>query len=126
MKPTDIGKQGEEAVCRYLTGRGYEILARNYRIRGAEVDIICSREDTLAFVEVKARRVGSMVDGFGAVTQSKQNRIIRAAYRYLQEQGIDESQWFIRYDIAAVNMWQGEVIDIDYLENAFDESGFSW
>ncbi len=126
MKPTAIGKLGEDAVCLYLTERGYEILARNYRIRDAEVDIICSREDTLAFVEVKARRVGSMVDGFEAVNTAKQNRIIRAAYSYTQANDIDDSQWCIRYDIAAVNLWQGGIIDIDYLENAFDESGFSW
>lgn len=126
MSAADTGKRGEAAVCQYLTAHSYEILAQNYRIRGAEIDIIASKGDTLAFVEVKTRRVGAMVGGMEAVDTPKQSRIIRAAYRFLEDRNIDESQWYIRYDIAAVNVWQGTVIDIDYLENAFDESEFSW
>ncbi|MDE5564860.1 MAG: YraN family protein, partial [Oscillospiraceae bacterium] len=37
------GNLGEAAVCRYLTAQGYQILDRNFRIRGGEIDIIAAR-----------------------------------------------------------------------------------
>lgn len=125
MKPTEIGTCGEAAVCRYLEERGYTIRDRNFRIRGGEIDIVAVCGEALCIVEVKTRRIGTMESGVEAVDRRKQQRLIRACYRYIEKRGIDESQWNIRYDIAVVNMWQGRIIDIDYLENAFDESDYS-
>lgn len=125
MKPTDIGKLGESAVCRYLEEQGYTIRDRNFRIRGGEIDIVAARGEELCIVEVKTRRIGTMDPGDEAVDLRKQRRLIRACYRYLEKRGIDESQWYIRYDIAVVSMWHGSITDIDYLENAFDESDYS-
>ena len=55
-----------------------------------------------------------------------------AVCRYLEQRGYTIRDrnfriraWYIRYDIAAAEYWQGEIISIDYLENAFDESDFS-
>lgn len=122
MKPTEIGKLGETAVCRYLEEQGYTVRTRNFRIRGGEIDIVASRGEELCFVEVKSRRIGTMDPGDEAVDRAKQRRIIRTAYRYLERENISDSDWYIRYDIAVVNLWQGVVMDIDYLECAFDES----
>lgn len=126
MKTTKIGNLGESAVCRYLEARGYKILDRNYRIRGGELDIVAEHCDELCFVEVKTRRIGSMGSGDEAVDRRKQERIIRTAYRWCETHEIDETRYIIRYDIAVVDLLNGVVMDIDYLENAFDESGFSW
>ena len=125
MKPKITGDLGETAVCRYLEEHGYSIRDRNFRIRGGEIDIVAERGEELCFVEVKARRIGSQESGDEAVDRNKQRRIIRTAYQYCEKREIDEEAWYIRYDIAVVNMWQGIVCDIDYLENAFDESDFS-
>lgn len=54
---TEMGRRGETAVCSYLMERGYKILTRNYRIRGGEIDIIAQKEEILAFVEVKTRKI---------------------------------------------------------------------
>ena len=126
MKSKTIGDLGENAVCRYLAQNGYTIRTRNFRIRGGEIDIVASRGEELCFVEVKTRRAGSPYTGDEAVDDRKQQRIIRAAYAYCQQYGIDEEAWYIRYDIACADYWQGEILSIDYLENAFDESDFSW
>ena len=125
MKPKTVGDLGETAVCRYLEQRGYTIRDRNFRIRGGEIDIVAESGEDLCFVEVKTRRVGSQEYGDEAVDERKQRRIIRAAYAYCERRNIDEEQWYIRYDIASVEIWQGEILSIDYLENAFDESDFS-
>ncbi len=124
MKTKEIGDLGETAVCHFLEALGYGIRARNYRVRGGEIDIVAEKDSTLCFVEVKTRRLGAMVSGTEAVNRKKQHRVIHAAYRYCHDFGIDEYDWFIRYDIAEVTMYQGRVIDIDYLESAFDETDF--
>ena len=51
-----LGKTGEDLACRELERRGYAIVARRYRCRGGELDIIARDGRTTVFVEVKARR----------------------------------------------------------------------
>ena len=51
MTKSEIGKLGEESVCTYLTERGYNIAARNYRIKGGEIDIVAENGDYIAFVD---------------------------------------------------------------------------
>lgn len=56
MKNTEhlrVGKLGEDIACRFLKGKGYSIVARNYRKQYGEIDIICKLRDKLEFVEVK-------------------------------------------------------------------------
>ncbi len=59
----------------------YSILARRYRIRGGEIDIIARRGDTIAFVEVKAR--SSLEEARSAITPAKRRRLSRAARVWL-------------------------------------------
>lgn len=123
MKPTETGRIGEEAVCCYLEERGYSIRERNFRIRGGEIDIVATKGEDLCFVEVKTRTTQEA--GFDAVDRRKQKLMVRAAYAYCEKYQIDEEEWYIRYDIAAVTLWQNRMTEIDYLENAFDESGLA-
>lgn len=51
------GNIGEDAVCGFLVRHGYEIIKRNFTVRGGEIDIIAEKADIIAFVEVK---LGSM------------------------------------------------------------------
>ena len=126
MNTRAIGNIGECAVCRYLEEQGYTIRDRNFCVRGGEIDIVAEKGEYLCFVEVKTRSVGSWETGDEAVTRIKMDRIIRTAYHYLEKREIDANDWYIRYDIASVELWQGVVVSIDYLEAAFDESDFSW
>lgn len=126
MKPKQTGDAGEAAVCTYLEAHGYRILDRNFRIRGGELDIVAACGDTLCFVEVKTRRMDPMSPALASIDSRKQSLLIRAAYAWCEKHGITEEDWFIRYDAAEAVVWNGRIIDIDYLESAFDESGFSW
>ena len=63
-----LGKTGEDLACAELERRGYAILARRYRRRGGEFDIIARDGATLVFVEVKAREGREFGDGAEAVT----------------------------------------------------------
>ena len=78
------GNIGEDAVCGFLVRHGYEIIKRNFTVRGGEIDIIAEKADIIAFVEVKTRTIGSMTSAEEAVDLRKQRLIIRTAKAYLQ------------------------------------------
>ena len=82
---TVAGQRAEALAARHLEQRGLIVLARNFRCRGGEIDLVCRDESSLVFVEVRLRR-NSAYGGAGAsITPSKQRRIILAARHYLAE-----------------------------------------
>ncbi|MDE6776901.1 MAG: YraN family protein [Oscillospiraceae bacterium] len=124
MTATEIGNMGEDAVCAYLENLNYQIIDRNFRIRGGEIDIIAVKSDELCFVEVKTRSLNSLTTGIEAVDYGKKKRIIKTAHYYCEKYHFDEDDWYFRYDIAEVTIMRNKIIKIDYLENAFDETNF--
>lgn len=123
MTRAEKGKLGEEKVCEYLTERGYTIEARNYRIKGGEIDIIASNGDYLAFVEVKTRKAGSLVTGFEAVNKRKTGLIIKTAADYCcKHPGALQP----RFDVAQVVTDGDRVLSIDYIFNAYDTTGYNF
>lgn len=114
-----MGDQGENLVARFLEGRGFEILANNYRTRLGEVDIIAQKDDLLVFVEVKTRKHAYFPINM-VVTRGKQRKIIKAAKRFLLEKRVIDK--VCRFDVATV-LCDGSIGDdvreIDYIENAF-------
>jgi putative endonuclease len=122
MTKSEIGKLGEESVCTYLKERGYNIAARNYRIKGGEIDIIAENSDYIAFVEVKARKPDSMVTGFEAVNKHKRGLIIKTAADYCCKH---PNFLQPRFDVAQVIIEEGKVLSIDYITNAYDTTGYN-
>ena len=114
-KHVDLGKQGEALAARYLEQQGYQILARNYRYRRAEIDLIAQREGCLVFVEVKAR--SSVAYGFPeeAVDETKTELILSAADYFVEEQTWEGD---VRFDIIAVVFGQGRP-RLQHFEDAF-------
>ena len=115
------GNLGEDAVCAYLEQQGAKILCRNFTVRGGEIDIIARQNDWLLFVEVKTRRAGAVQTGADAVTMKKQHFIIRTAEQYLLKNPCDLQP---RFDVAEVEYTGAFVRHIEYIENAFDASGY--
>lgn len=116
------GRAGEDYAAGWLTRQGYRILARNWRSHWGEVDIIAQKGETVAFVEVKARRPGAMVSPLAAVDARKRRRLLMTARAWLAMTG---SPLQPRMDLAAVTMEQvggRELISgFDYYESAFWE-----
>lgn len=117
----EIGNIGETAVCKFLLNNGYEILDRNYTIRGGEIDIVAKKDDCIAFVEVKTRKQDSIQPGEEAITNEKQQHMIKTAYRFMQTLDHDCNG---RFDVAVVEMKEDKVITIKYYESAFDASAY--
>lgn len=76
-----FGLRGETVGAAFLQLKFYKILARSYRIREGEIDIIAARGDTIAFVEVKARP--TLDEAAVAISLTKQERMSRAARHWL-------------------------------------------
>ena len=112
-----LGKWGEDVACAELTRRGYEILARRYRCRFGEIDIVCRHEGVLVFVEVKARRGDAYGGGELAVTPAKQRRIGQMAVDFLSRRRLHDQP--CRFDVVAISVEMGPP-RVDVYENAFD------
>jgi putative endonuclease len=78
------GRWAEDIACRYLRDKGYLIVARNWRWRGGEVDIIAKDGDTLVFVEVKGRRTPRYGSPLEAVDRRKRLHLWNSARAFLQ------------------------------------------
>lgn len=111
------GQRGEELAAAHLARQGYEILARNWRCRAGEMDIIARRGEMLVFVEVRTRRGRRLGTPEESVTPAKQARLIEVAQTYLQEIELAGSPW--RIDVVAVVLdGRGQVRRFNHLESA--------
>ncbi len=110
------GKTGENVACKYLKKNGYQILERNYRKNYGELDIIAKSGENIAFVEVKTRKNDLYGSPSEFVTVSKQKKIIKTAYTYIQENNLDAE---FTFDIIEVYLKGRRVSDINHIKNAF-------
>jgi putative endonuclease len=112
-----LGAAGEEAVAQWYIGAGYSVVARNWRVRDGEIDLVARRDATIVFCEVKTRRG----DGFGmpaeAVTFRKQARLRKLALRWLGDNHARAD--VLRFDVASVMPDGNGVWNVDVLEAAF-------
>jgi putative endonuclease len=114
------GAEGETLACRHLQDQGYRILARNFRCRSGEIDVVAREGDVTVFVEVKDRRGRSHGEGHESVTFGKRRRVVRAARLYAASNGLSESP--IRFDVVSIERDSaGDRIRHD--RGAFDADG---
>ena len=117
-----VGNAAEEAAAGWIEkNKDFVILERNYAARGGEIDIIALDRDTTVFVEVKYRGSDVSVYPSEAITEKKQERIIKTAMKYISETGNDN----IRFDVAEIMDRNGKKY-IRYIENAFEWRSFRW
>ena len=111
MSTRDIGRAGEQIAEQYLIERKHaRILARNFTVRGGEIDLVAEIDGVIAFVEVKLRQHG---DAHEAIGYAKQKRLSRAALVFLQRYHLMDCT--SRFDAVLI---QPE--GIEYIERAFD------
>lgn len=112
-----IGSRFEEQACAYLEGAGYRILARNYRVYNAEIDIVAAEKEQLVFIEVKYRRTFSFGYGQEHVDKRKQHKIFLAAQQYLLRFHAKRTPP-CRFDVIAID-GDGR---LEHIINAFERS----
>ena len=79
MNNREKGAFGEEEACKFLKKQGFRILARNFSLRGGEIDIIGYRRRVLVFFEVKTRSSDAWGTPAEAIDEEKMNRVAFAA-----------------------------------------------
>jgi putative endonuclease len=95
-----VGAAGEAAAVAWYEARGYQVLARNWRCREGELDLVLAQRGTIVFCEVKARTSAAFGLPAEAVTRTKQQRIRLLATRWLEATGTRPTT--LRFDVACV------------------------
>jgi putative endonuclease len=96
-----LGKAGEDLACRELQRRGYAVLARRYRTRFGEIDIVCQDQQTVVFVEVRTRKTKRYGSALESITLRKRRRIGAMALDYLAwTNRVDDP---CRFDVVAID-----------------------
>ena len=81
----ELGDRAEDVVAEYLQKNGHEIVARNWKTKFCEIDIVSQKDDTTYFTEVKYRKNAAHGDGLAAITPKKQRQMRFAAELYMQK-----------------------------------------
>lgn len=121
-KTRQTGDFYEDLAAIYLKKRGLEILGRNITFKFGELDIVARRRDSLHFVEVRARREGSLSSPLETVTYGKIKKIRNAALAYLsgsesEKLGLDRCH--CHFDVISIE-FHGESHNIEWIEDAFE------
>lgn len=118
-----LGDKGEDFACRYLEGKGFEILCRNWRHKRLEVDIIAKREDFLVVVEVKTRSSNAFGYPESFVDRQKMQNLINAAAEYMRQNGLECG---VRFDVVALTK-RASGFEVEHFEDAFNSThAFDW
>lgn len=115
MSTTERGRQAEALAASYLEARDLEIIARNWRTRYCEIDLVAYDGRTVHIVEIKYRATASYGDGFDFVTRDKQTRLVRAAAAWCQQKRYTGPY---QIDVVSVLGDLDRHPSIEWLENA--------
>jgi putative endonuclease len=115
-----LGRAGERLALEHLERLGYRLIARNYRTRFGELDLIVCDDTTIVFVEVKTRRVGAAAGPLESVPPAKQRQVRRMAAAWLVDSSDRPRVGELRFDVIGVTVdHSGELTRLDHLEAAF-------
>jgi putative endonuclease len=104
-----LGRAGEDLAAAWYEANGYTLVARNWRCRDGEIDLVARRGRVLVVCEVKTRSSVAFGAPAEAVTPAKQARLRSLALSFLREQRVRGAQ--LRFDVAAVLGRSVEVIE---------------
>lgn len=116
----NLGDAGERRAAIFLEQRGYKILARNFRTRAGEMDLIAEDPDGLAFVEVRTRRGDALGSPEESLTPRKRGRLLTVAQEFLQAHDeYADRAW--RVDLVAIVLDRtGRVARMDVIKGAVE------
>lgn len=111
----ELGAIGEDEAIKYLQGKGFLILHRNWRCGHKELDIVARHQHMLVVVEVKTRQTTRYGMPEDAVDNKKIRRIVASTDAYVKRYSID---WPVRFDIITV-IGGAPPYRIEHIEDAF-------
>ena len=117
MLKTLLGQSAEAHAERFLESQGLKRVARNWRCRFGEIDLIMRDQHTLVFVEVRMRSSANFGGAAASVTPGKQSKLLAAAKLYLRNLAELPP---CRFDVVALTDSGGKP---EWVQNAFDDMG---
>jgi putative endonuclease len=129
MKKADDRKQrgqaAEDVAARFLQSQGYRIVARNWRTRYGELDIIAEDRAALVFVEVRSKLSDDPTTPQETITSKKQRQVSQSALAYVSQHNIQDRP--CRFDVVEVFLnHDGKPVRVNLLKNAFELPGARW
>jgi putative endonuclease len=115
------GRLWESRAATYLEGHGLAIVARGYRCRLGELDLVCREDRQLVIVEVRARSRGALCSAIDSIDAHKRRRIVQAT-RHLLMRHAEWQTAIIRFDVVAFDAIDTPDPQIRWIQNAFDAS----
>ncbi len=113
-----LGRSGEDLALAFLVQKGYEPVARNYRFRGGELDLVMRDGDTLVFIEVRTKHAVDHGTPLETVDFKKRRQIERTARYFLAREKIADDVC-CRFDVIGIVMTAGRPPLIEHITNAF-------
>ena len=110
------GQYGEDLAYRYCRKElGYRILARNWRNKNDELDLVCMDNEVLVFVEVRARSATALVSGYASIDAHKKKVLQRVCKAYLKQ--LQNRPKHFRFDVIDVALSEGLPGDVRHYSN---------
>jgi putative endonuclease len=115
-----LGRHGERLAAEHLARLGYAIVERNYRTRWGELDIVAFDGTTLAFCEVKTRRLSASGGPLEGLRTPQRQRLRKMAGAWMIERTDRPYSELIRFDAIGITIdATGELVSLEHLEGAF-------
>lgn len=115
-----LGRRGEDLAEEFLRAQAFEIVARNFRCRAGEIDLVALDGRALVFVEVRSRRGERRGTGLESVTARKQAQVARVAQYFLAGRGWSERE--ARFDVIGID-FAADPPELEHVRAAFDVGG---
>lgn len=120
MRPA-AGRHWEAVAAEYLQDHGLVVLARGYRCRLGEIDLVCRDGALLVMVEVRARAAAAVCGAVASIDAHKRSRLVLATRHFLMR----HTHWghaAIRFDVVAFDAIDTADAKVTWIRNAFDAS----
>lgn len=120
MTTKEIGNIGEALATKILIQKGFTILNNNFRCNSGEIDIICSINNIISFVEVKSLSMfknNFIYEPREQITRKKMLKIIGAANYFLTINNLHDSTY--QFDLIEIKFWGNKRYSYNYIENIF-------
>lgn len=112
----ELGNQGEQVAADFLREKGLRIIARNWRFKHKEIDIIAYDGDSLVVIEVRTRTSSNWEHPRESITPGKIRFLVQATEEFVMQYKIDNR---IRFDVVTCMPLNDTEWDIDHIEGAF-------
>ncbi len=110
------GALGENIATNYLIENGFVILERNWRYKHCEVDIICQKNNSLHFIEVKTRLTNQFGNPEESINEKKMNALKKAAEEYLTQ---NPACCLLQFDVIAIKLNGEKIEELYFIDDVF-------